>query len=102
MIAFIGVGALLLAANFIVEENVLVERITRITRIAPAPAAAIPPAVIEAPHVIIAQRRVVTSEPLVAVLDRFGRAIQDRVATKFTSTGHEHGRRVSGAHGLEM
>ena len=90
MIAFIGVGALLLAANFIVEENVLVERITRITRIAPAPAAAIPPAVIEAPHVIIAQRRVVTSEPLVAVLDRFGRAIQDRVATKSEQSEAEY------------
>ena len=38
MIAFIGVGALLLAANFVVEESVMVEKTTEITRIAPAPA----------------------------------------------------------------
>src|ERR1700689_2065009 len=31
MIAFLGVGALLLAANFFVEENVLVEKTTQIT-----------------------------------------------------------------------
>jgi diguanylate cyclase (GGDEF)-like protein len=90
MIAFIGVGALLLAANFIVEENVLVERTTEITRIAPAPAAVIPQPVIEAPRVIIAQRQVVTSEPLVAVLDRFGRATQDRVATKSEQSEAEY------------
>jgi diguanylate cyclase (GGDEF)-like protein len=85
MIAFIGVGALLLAANFIVEQSVLVERTTQITRIAPAPAPPPPipePVVKPAPVVIIAQRRVVTSEPVIAALDRVGRAVQDRVAAK--------------------
>src|SRR5579863_3420764 len=73
MIAFIGVGALLLVANFIVEENVMVERTTQITRIAPAPAPPTPQPVIAPapPAAIIPQRRVVTSESLVSVLDRF-------------------------------
>jgi diguanylate cyclase (GGDEF)-like protein len=86
MIAFIGVGALLLAANFIVEQSVLVERTTQITRIAPAPAPAPPipePVAKPAPVVVIAQpRRVVTSEPFISALDRYGRAAQDRVAAK--------------------
>lgn len=81
MIAFIGVGVLLVAANFIVEESVLVEKTTQITRIEPA--APIPQPVIEpAPVVITQQRRLVTSEPLVSGLDRFQRAVQSRIATK--------------------
>src|ERR1035438_3432120 len=35
--AFIGVGALVLAANFIVEQGVLIEKTTEITRIVPPP-----------------------------------------------------------------
>ena len=37
--AFVGVGALVLAANFIVEQGVLIEKTTQITRIEPAPVA---------------------------------------------------------------
>jgi diguanylate cyclase (GGDEF)-like protein len=92
MIAFIGVGALLLAANFIVEENVLVERTTQITRVAPAPAPppSIPQPVIEPPPAVIVQRRVVTSEPLMSDLDRFERAAQGRVASKTEQSETEY------------
>ena len=37
-IAFAAVGALVLAANFIVEKGVLIERTTKITRTVPPPA----------------------------------------------------------------
>ncbi len=92
MIAFIGVGALLLVANFIVEENVMVERTTEITRIAPAPAPPTPQPVIAPalPAAVIPQRRVVTSDSLVSVLDRFERAVQGRVATKTEQSEAEY------------
>jgi diguanylate cyclase (GGDEF)-like protein len=92
MIAFIGVGALLVATNFIVEENVLVERTTQITRIAaaPAPAPSIPQPVIEPPPAVIVQRRVVSSDPLMSVLDRFGRALQGRVTAKTEQSEAEY------------
>jgi diguanylate cyclase (GGDEF)-like protein len=92
MIAFLGVGALLLAANFFVEENVLVEKTTQITRIAaaPAPAPSIPQPVIEQPRAVIVQRRVVTSEPLMSDLDRFERAAQSRATTKTDESETEY------------
>src|SRR6202050_4912478 len=92
MIAFLGVGALLLAANFFVEENVLVEKTTQITRIAaaPAPAPSIPQPVIEPPRAVIVQRRVVTSEPLMSDLDRFERAAQSRATTKTDESETEY------------
>jgi diguanylate cyclase (GGDEF)-like protein len=89
MIAFIGVGALLLAANFIVARNVLIERTTQITRIAPAPPF-IPQPIIEAAPAAIIQRRVVTSAPLVSALDRFGRAVQGRIATRTEQSEAEY------------
>ena len=91
MTAFAGVGALLLAANFIVVQNVLIERTTQITRIAPPPAS-IPQPIIEAapaPAAII-QRRVVTSDPLISALDRFGRAVQGRIATRTEQSEAEY------------
>src|ERR1700728_2100369 len=60
MIAFIGVGALLLAANFIVEQNVLIERTTQTIRIAP-PVPYVPQPVVVVARVPVIQRRVVTS-----------------------------------------
>jgi diguanylate cyclase (GGDEF)-like protein len=92
MIAFVGVGVLLLAANFFVEENVLVEKTTQITRIAPAPvpAPSIPQPVIEPPRAVIVQRRVVTSEPLMSELDRFEQAAQGRATTKTDESETEY------------
>ena len=89
MIAFIGVGALLLAANFIVEQNVVIERTTQITRFAP-PLPSIPRPVIEAAPAAIIQRRIVTSTPLISALDRFGRAVQGRIATRTEQSEAEY------------
>ena len=80
--AFIGVGALVLAANFIVEQGVLIEKTTLITRIAPPPVIApkiieaAPQAVVVPPPAIITERRVATSDTLMSAVDRFGRAVQ--------------------------
>src|ERR1039458_3867848 len=90
--AFIGVGVLALAANFVVEQGVLIEKTTQITRTAPPPTPTpkpsedLPQAIIEPPPVAFTQRRSVSSEPLKSALDRFGRAVQSRIATKTART----------------
>jgi diguanylate cyclase (GGDEF)-like protein len=89
MIAFIGVGALLLAANFIVEQNVLIERTTQTIRIAP-PVPSVPQPVIVVARAPVIQRRVVTSAPLIFTLDRFGRAVQGRIASKTEQSETEY------------
>jgi diguanylate cyclase (GGDEF)-like protein len=81
--AFIGVGALVLAANFIVEQGVLIEKTTEITRIE-APATAPKPTEVASrptvsPPAIPLERRIVVSDMVMAALDRFGRSAQDRV-----------------------
>jgi diguanylate cyclase (GGDEF)-like protein len=80
--AFIGVAALIVAANVIVVQGVLVERTTQISRppvpVAPPPVVAVPtPAVERAPRPV--ERREISSEALLAALDRYARAVQDRV-----------------------
>src|ERR1700730_5878703 len=63
--AFICVGVLVLAANFIIEQGVLIERTTEITRIAPPAIAPKPtPQVSELPSAVIPERFVVASETL--------------------------------------
>src|ERR1039457_7732720 len=78
VVAFIGVGALVLAANFIVEQGILIEKTTQITRIAPPPAIAAAQPVVAPPLAVTTERRIVTSDPLMLALDRYGRAVQDR------------------------
>ena len=91
LLAFVGVGALVLAANFIVEQEVLIERTTEITRTVPAPvmiaasptlaAAPLPrlePELVPVP----VEHRVVTSEALLLAIDRFGEALQERAHTR--------------------
>jgi hypothetical protein len=84
-LAFIGVGALVLAANFIVEQEVLIERTTEITRTVPAPVviaasptlAAAPLPQLEPELVPVpVEHRVVTSEALLLAIDRYGEALQ--------------------------
>ena len=85
--AFIGVGVLVLIANLVVVKGVLIERTTQITRVATA---AIAPPIVE-PKVETAPlptampppapRRVITSDALILAIDRFGRALKDRVAS---------------------
>src|ERR1700690_339795 len=74
--AFICVGILVLAANFIVEKGVMIERTTEI--VVPVPRASAPtigepppPSTAEQPLAPVPQRRIVTSEPLGAALDHF-------------------------------
>jgi diguanylate cyclase (GGDEF)-like protein len=94
--AFIGVGVLVLVANFVVVKGVLIEKTTEITRVAPPPTA-LPIAVRQvdpAPQPIVtlpaAPRRVVTSEALTLAMDRFVRAIRDRVANSADETVAEY------------
>ena len=99
--AFIGVGALVLAANFIVEQGVLIEKTTEITRIVPPPVIApkpietAPQTIVEPPPVVAPERRVVTSDAVMLALDRFGRAVQDRVGTKTEESEGEYQRTTS-------
>ncbi|MDP9065802.1 MAG: diguanylate cyclase, partial [Pseudomonadota bacterium] len=93
VIALIGVAALALASNFIVEHGVLVERTTEITHTSPVP---IPPLeaapIVERPAFAPAippnppERQVITSEPLMLALARFAEAIHERVETKSERT----------------
>ena len=95
VVAFIGVGALVLAANFIVQQGVLVERTTQIKRIAPpAPVAATQPAVAP-PLAVTTERRVVSSDPLLLALDRYDRAVQDRIGSDATHAEADYQRSLS-------
>ena len=82
--AFIGVAALIVAANVIVVQGVIVERTTQISQ--PALPVAPPPVVVPAPLPVVAQpapkpveRREISSDAMLAALDRYARAVQDRV-----------------------
>jgi diguanylate cyclase (GGDEF)-like protein len=93
--AFIGVGILVLAANFVVVKGVLIERTTQITRVEPPPVA--PPIAapkVEAAPVVTAPppapRRIVTSDTLTLAVDRFARALKDRVASSSDDTQAEY------------
>ena len=98
---FIGVGALVLAANFIVEQGVLIEKTTQITRAAPPLAlaqqvtdSALRP-IVEPPPPVVTERRAVTSDQLTLALDRFGRVLQDRTRTNTEQTDTEYRRSAS-------
>jgi diguanylate cyclase (GGDEF)-like protein len=90
--AFVGVAALVLVANAIVEHGTLIERTTETTRFVPTPPIVHAPASTAAPVVAEpppekppakpAERRAVTSDALMAALDRFGRAVRERVNAK--------------------
>lgn len=95
--AFIGVGILVLVANFVVVKGVLIERTTQITRVASptTPPPMIEPKVETPPQPVVttpppAPRRVVTSEALTFAIDRFGRALKDRVAVNSDETQAEY------------
>lgn len=93
--AFLGVGALVLAANFIVQQGVLIEKTTEITRIAPTPAVLAKPLevtepIAEPPPAVSRERRVVVSDALTSALDRYGRAAEDRIRNNTAETGAEY------------
>ncbi len=79
--AFLGVGLLVVTANFFVVRGVLIEKTTEITRVAPAPMAppiAEVPIKVAATPVATSPRRVVTSEALTLALERYVRAVKGR------------------------
>jgi diguanylate cyclase (GGDEF)-like protein len=98
--AFVCVGVLVLAANFIVEQGVLIERTTEIVR--QAPPQVVPTLVVAAPKVVpevsavpIVQRRLVTSDALLAALEHFRRAAQERTTLNAPETEAEYQRSAS-------
>ena len=99
--AFVGVGALVLAANFIVERGASTERTIEITRAVPAPATvskpvkAIVPAPVDPPPQPRPERHVVSSDRLMLALGEFSRAVHDRVETKTEESDAEYQRAVS-------
>ena len=99
--AFIGVGALVWAANFIVEQGTLTERTTEITRSVPAPTIAPKPIEanaqtgVEPPPVAVPERRVVTSDALRSALDRYGRAVHERAGMKTDESEAEYQRSIA-------
>ena len=83
MAAFICVGALVLAGNFIFERGVLIEKTTEITRLPPAPPVSPTPAprALEPPAVapaVAPERHVLPRENLLLALDHYERAVQQR------------------------
>lgn len=100
-IAFAAVGALVLAANFIVEKGVLIERTTKITRTVPPPAAPPtpivtmpPPSVAPVPAVVTPARQTVTSDALLLKLDRFDEAVLERVAANTEQANAKYQRAI--------
>ena len=81
--AFIVVAALIVAANVIVVQGVIVERTTQISQ--PAPPISPPPVVVPAAPPVAqpapkpVERREISSDALLVALDRYSRAVQDRV-----------------------
>jgi diguanylate cyclase (GGDEF)-like protein len=82
VVAFVGVGAVVFAANFIVEQGVLVERTTEITRTLPAPVpqtpSRAPPRVEQTEPEAIPERRVVSADAFLLAIDRYGESLQER------------------------
>jgi diguanylate cyclase (GGDEF)-like protein len=93
--AFIGTGVLVVVANFFVVKGVLVEKTTEISRIvaaSPPPPVAVVPAEVAPPPAPTTPppRRVVSAESLLLAMDRYERAVKDRVASKTDETDTEY------------
>jgi diguanylate cyclase (GGDEF)-like protein len=92
--AFVGMGALVLAANFIVEQVVLIEKTTQITRIGPQPAAVPKPLDVDAglPPPL---RLEVSTDALLSALDHFGSTVIERTATETEHTEGDYQRALA-------
>ncbi len=90
--AFVGVGALVLVANLVVEQGTLIVRTTETTRLAPPPpVAAVAPRLLQAPPTaVLPERPAITSEALATALDRFARAVHERVRAKTEESDTEY------------
>jgi diguanylate cyclase (GGDEF)-like protein len=99
-VAFVGVGALALAANFALEQGVLIERTTQITRTAPPKTLPKSIQTVAAPAADVAvtrvaERRVVTSDALLSALDRYRDAVHQRAAARTDETEAAYQRSVA-------
>ena len=96
--AFFGVAVLILAANLLVVQGVLIERTTQISRTAPPPPAVLPEPrepvvrqpVAPPPPQVVPGRREVSSDALIAALNRYARASQDRIKTNTKESAAEY------------
>jgi hypothetical protein len=85
IIAFIAVGALLLAAVLIAERSVSIERTIRVTVPAPPPkpVEGVPPEAIDSmTSKVAAERRAITSDALMLARDRFAESVRERIRAK--------------------
>jgi uncharacterized protein YukE len=89
VIAFIAVGALLLAAVFVAERSVSTERTIRITRTVTAPAAPPKPMEVVRPEAtgsmapkVGAEQRAIRSDALWLARDRFAESVKERIRAK--------------------
>lgn len=88
IIAFIAVGALLLAAVLIAEGSVSIEKTIRITRTVtvppplPKPVEGVPPKAIGPTTSKVAERRAITSDALVLACDRFAGSVKERLRAR--------------------
>jgi diguanylate cyclase (GGDEF)-like protein len=96
--AFIGVAVLVLAANLLVVHDVL-ERTTEISRttampiVPAAPSEPVArPTVAPPPPQVALGRREVTSDALISALDRYARAVQDRIKANTNESVAEYQR----------
>ena len=78
VIAFIAVGALLLAAVFVAEQSVSPERTIPISRPVTDPAAPPKPMEVVRPH----ERRAISSDALLHARNRFAEAVMERIRAK--------------------
>ncbi len=86
IIAFMAVGALLLAAVLIAERSVSIERTIRITRTVTAPPprpkpleGVSPEAIDSMTSKVAAERRAITSDALMLARDRFVESVKERI-----------------------
>ena len=89
VIAFIAVGALLLAAVFVAERSMSTERTIRITRTVTAPGAPPKPVEVVRPEAtdsmtpkVGAERRAISSDALLLARDRFAESVKERTRAK--------------------
>jgi diguanylate cyclase (GGDEF)-like protein len=89
VIAFIAVGALLLATVFVAERRVSTERTVPIARPATAPAAPPKPMEVVQPEAsgsmtpkVGAERRAISSDALLIARDRFAESVKERIKAK--------------------
>jgi diguanylate cyclase (GGDEF)-like protein len=95
--AFVAVAILVIAANLVVVQGVLIERTTHISETKAIPVLPLPPPepvthqAAEPPLKAAAVRRELSSDALTSALNRYARAVQDRIKANSKESAAEHG-----------